>query len=34
LEKARADVIDREQQKLAGLRERLAKLNEHLVALG
>ena len=33
VEKARADVVDRERQKLAGLRGRLAKLDERLAAL-
>ena len=33
-EKARPDVVDRERAKLAGLRDRLAKLDEQLRALG
>ena len=34
VEKARPDVVDRERAKLAGLQERLARLDEQLAALG
>jgi len=34
VEKARADVGDRERSKLAGLRDRLAQVDEQLKSLG